>query len=103
MPARRGRGRPPHPDVLTPTEWRVLDWVRHGVSRRQIAEMRGISENAVKYHTRNIAGKLGVAGSELRHWPGHPFDSALRRDREAPMAPSLQVGPPGQVSLLMTN
>jgi predicted enzyme related to lactoylglutathione lyase len=77
--------------------------VRHGVTRRQIAEMRGISENAVKYHTRNIAGKLGVAGSDLRHWPGQPFDSALRRGREAPMAASFQLGPLGQVSLLMTD
>jgi catechol 2,3-dioxygenase-like lactoylglutathione lyase family enzyme len=66
--------------------------------------MRGISENAVKYHARNIAGKLGVAGtSALRQWPGQPVDSALRRGKESGMAGGLELGPLGQVSLRITD
>src|SRR6188508_2971124 len=64
----RGRGRPPHPDVLTPAEWGVLEMWRHGLGRSAIAQRRGISQYAVRYHLRNIAGKLGVEHySELRH------------------------------------
>ncbi|NIR62070.1 MAG: helix-turn-helix transcriptional regulator, partial [Gammaproteobacteria bacterium] len=40
---RRGRGRPPHPDVLTPAEWRVLEHVRDGRSNAEIAERLGLS------------------------------------------------------------
>jgi DNA-binding CsgD family transcriptional regulator/catechol 2,3-dioxygenase-like lactoylglutathione lyase family enzyme len=104
MPS-KARGRPPHPDVLTPAEWRVVDWLRHGVSRREIAQRRGTSIDAVKYHIANITAKLGVASSsELRQWPGYPMTSALavgRRSRkEHPMiASTLRLGPIGQVSL----
>jgi DNA-binding CsgD family transcriptional regulator/predicted enzyme related to lactoylglutathione lyase len=81
MTARRGRGRPPHPDLLTPAEWEVLDWVRHGVRRAEIARRRGTSIDAVKYHLGNISGKLGVATRDLRHWPGVPALSTLRSTR----------------------
>jgi DNA-binding CsgD family transcriptional regulator/extradiol dioxygenase family protein len=99
--ARRSRGRPPHPDVLTPTEWSVLDMYRHGLARRTIAAMRGISEYGVRYHLRNIAGKLGVEGSAaLRSWPGFPNTSPLAR-RKHPMTTKthVQLGPIGQVSM----
>ena len=33
------RGRPKHPDILTPAEWRVVNAVRHGMSNRLIAEV----------------------------------------------------------------
>jgi DNA-binding CsgD family transcriptional regulator/predicted enzyme related to lactoylglutathione lyase len=99
----RTRGRPPHPDTLTPTEWRVLDLIRHGLTRRQVAELRGTGEDAVKYHVANIAGKLGVRGMrELRHWPGSP---RIGRQRLAitkePTMPSetITLGPIGQISL----
>ena len=39
---------PPHPDVLTPAEWRIVNAVRHGMSNRQIGALRGISLDAVK-------------------------------------------------------
>lgn len=99
--ATRGRGRPPSPDVLTPSEWEVLNLVRHGVSRRQIARLRGTSLDAVKYHLANIAGKLGVRSPELCHWPGYPATSPLARRRShATMdATILRLGPIGQVSL----
>jgi len=105
MPS-RGRGRPPHPDVLTPAEWEVLDWLRHGVSRRQIARLRGTTLDAVKYHIENIVGKLGVAGtSELRRWPGIPFDSPLHGHREGDrsMDGNLRIERIGQVSLLIRD
>src|SRR4051794_5963908 len=100
MVTRRSRGRPPHPDVLTPTEWRVLDALRHGMPRREIAERRGISLNAVKYHARNIAGKLGVASArELRQWPGQRVGSNLSDRKEPRVTTALPLGSLGQVSL----
>jgi DNA-binding CsgD family transcriptional regulator/catechol 2,3-dioxygenase-like lactoylglutathione lyase family enzyme len=84
--ARRGRGRPPHPDILTPAEWSILDAWRHGMTRAAIAERRGVSVYAVRYHLRNIAGKLGVErSSELRQWPGFPVTSGRRRERNTQM------------------
>jgi DNA-binding CsgD family transcriptional regulator/extradiol dioxygenase family protein len=100
--ARRSRGRPSHPDVLTPTEWSVLDMYRHGLARQTIATMRGISEYGVRYHLRNIAGKLGVEGTTaLRNWPGFPNTSPLAR-RKHPMTTAttpVQLGPVAQVSM----
>ena len=98
----RPRGRPPHPDVLTPAEWAVLDLVRHGMTQREIAERRGVSREAIKYHVENIAGKLGVGGSrELRHWPGIPSSSRLagRRTDTTMSDTTTRLGPIGQVSL----
>src|SRR5690606_17329912 len=69
--ARRGRGRPPYPDVLTPAEWSVLLLVRQGLTNREVARRRGTSVDAVRYHLENIAGKLGLDTREqLRHWDG---------------------------------
>jgi DNA-binding CsgD family transcriptional regulator/predicted enzyme related to lactoylglutathione lyase len=102
MTARRGRGRPPHPDVLTPTEWHVLDLLRHGLRRAEIARARGTSVDAVKYHLANISGKLGVGARRLRHWPGVPATTALaRRRKPTTMTASTgtRLGSIGQVSL----
>ncbi len=101
---RRPRGRPPHPDLLTPAEWQVLDWLRHGLRRGEIARRRGTSVDAVKYHLSNISGKLGVSGRDLRHWPGMPASVGARRRAATPM-PTDQtttasgLGRIGQVSL----
>jgi catechol 2,3-dioxygenase-like lactoylglutathione lyase family enzyme/DNA-binding CsgD family transcriptional regulator len=79
MTPRRKRGRPPHPDVLTPTEWRVVDAVRHGMTNRRIAE-RGVSLDAIKSHVENAVAKLGLSRRrELKLWRGAPVDSALSR------------------------
>jgi len=107
---KRSRGRPPHPDVLTPAEWQVLDLVRHGLNRGQVAARLGVGIDAVKYHLANIGDKLGVRGIRaLRHWPGYPATSP--RARRAPTkeptmtsAPTsasdtLALGAIGQVSL----
>ena len=72
------RGRPPHNDVLTPAEWRIVHAVRHGMSNRMIARLRGISLDAVKFHVENAVAKLGLEGrTALRMWQGAPADSAL--------------------------
>lgn len=102
----RSRGRPRHPDVLTPTEWSVLDMYRHGMARRAIAWRRGTSEYAVRYHLRNAAAKLGLSATrELRHWHGSPSSSPMsaseRRSRRfKPMTSELQLGELAQVSML---
>ena len=102
----RPRGRPRHPDVLTPAEWSVLDLYRHGVNRQEIARLRGTSVDAVKYHVANITAKLGAAGSgDLRQWPGYPMTSPLsqRKERDETMTTDLRLGPIGQVSLYIRD
>jgi DNA-binding CsgD family transcriptional regulator len=69
--------------VLTPAEWRTVHAVKHGLSSRQIAERRGISIDAVKYHVANALAKLGLANRrELRHWHRAPNGSALKEASE---------------------
>ena len=71
------RGRPPHADILTPAEWRTVNFVRHGMTNQQIADRCGISLDAVKYHVANAIAKLGVANRKaLKTWAGAPSDSA---------------------------
>jgi DNA-binding CsgD family transcriptional regulator/catechol 2,3-dioxygenase-like lactoylglutathione lyase family enzyme len=98
MPSQRERGRPPHPDVLTPAEWRVLEAVRHGLRNREIAAGQGVSLDAVKYHVANALQKLGLSSrAELRRWNGVRRDSHLFR-KECPMGNDVRLGPLGQVS-----
>jgi catechol 2,3-dioxygenase-like lactoylglutathione lyase family enzyme/DNA-binding CsgD family transcriptional regulator len=102
------RGRPRHPDVLTPAEWAVVDAVRHGMSGPQIARRRGVSRDAVKFHVANALGKLGLRSrADLRTWRGVPAASALARaGATAPMQrkedgmsdDGLRLGPIGQIS-----
>ncbi len=92
------RGRPPHDDVLTPTEWRVVHAVQHGMSNREIAARRGISLDAVKYHVANAVAKLGLANRQaLRRWFRVPGTSALRL-QERPIMSTLTLGPLAQIS-----
>src|SRR5690349_17849494 len=103
MPARSRRGRPPHPDVLTPAEWRTVHAVQHGMSNRQIAKLRGISLDAVKYHITNAIAKIGVADRKaLRDWFRVPGHSALQKEEHA-VDTTLQLGPIGQVSRSVRN
>ncbi|MBA3850873.1 MAG: hypothetical protein H0X59_00700 [Chloroflexi bacterium] len=88
--------------MRTPAEWEVLDWLRHGLTRREIARRRRTSIDAVKYHIANTTAKLGVGGSTaLRQWPGYPATSLLaaRKERSSMSATALQLGPIGQVAL----
>ena len=57
MESNRG-GRPRHPDVLTPAEWRVLDALREGGTNAEIAARLGLSPDTVKSHISNMLAKL---------------------------------------------
>lgn len=96
------RGRPPHDDVLTPGEWAVVHFVRHGLSDARIAALRHISRDAVKFHVRNALAKLGLRRrAELKRWAGVPKDSAAfgrTKTKEKSMTTELRLGPIGQIS-----
>lgn len=94
----RRRGRPAHDDILTPAEWRVVDWVRHGLSNRQIAERRGTSVDAVKFHVANALGKLGLPNRLfLRRWRGAPRASPVNTRRDS-MTMETRLGAIGQIA-----
>ncbi|MDE1986966.1 MAG: VOC family protein [Alphaproteobacteria bacterium] len=98
MATRKQRGRPPHTDILTPGEWRIVEAVRHGMSNREIAARRAISLDAVKYHLANAFAKLGLADRKaLRRWDGVARGSALSA-QETKMGTELQMGPLGQIA-----
>ena len=97
--SRSRRGRPPHGDVLTPAEWRVVHAVQHGMSNREIARRRGVSLDAVKFHVSNALGKLGLANREaLRRWFRVPAASALGRTDGSVMTTTTHLGPLAQIS-----
>jgi DNA-binding CsgD family transcriptional regulator/catechol 2,3-dioxygenase-like lactoylglutathione lyase family enzyme len=90
------RGRPPHDDQLTPAEWRVAEFVRHGLSNRAIAERLGVSVDAVKYHVANALSKLNLDDrSALRRWDGVAKSSLLHGKERA--MDELTLGPIGQI------
>jgi len=94
-----GRGRPRHDDVLTPTEWRVVHAIQHGMTNREIAARRGVSLDAVKYHVANAVAKLGVPNRQaLRRWFRVPSGSALGRGGEPMETTTSQFQAIGQVS-----
>lgn len=95
------RGRPSHPDILTPAEWRIAEGVRHGLTNPAIAAKCDLSVNAVKFHVSSILSKLGLSSRrELQQWGGIRADSALA-------AVSAKSGPAhlsmGQVSRATSN
>jgi DNA-binding CsgD family transcriptional regulator/catechol 2,3-dioxygenase-like lactoylglutathione lyase family enzyme len=98
MPIPRKRGRPPHGDLLTPAEWRTVEFVRHGLTNAEIARRSEISIDAVKYHVANALQKLGLSGrAKLRAWPGVRRDSALH-EKERTMDEPLLQGKIGQIA-----
>jgi DNA-binding CsgD family transcriptional regulator len=105
MSESRGRGRPPHPDVLTPREWEVLSLLREGLTNRQIAERLSISQDAAKYHVGEILSKLGVATrEEAATWQPVPPREGVARPAWASAAGPLgaflrRVSPLGRVAL----
>ena len=84
---RRGRGRPPHPDLLTPAEQHVLEELRKGGTNVEIAVRLGVSPDAVKYHISNMLGKLDLGDRhalaawrperERRRWLGLGVPASL--------------------------
>lgn len=79
------RGRPPHPDILTPREWEVLGLLREGLSNEQLARRLEITERTAKWHVAEILSKLGVGSREEaaawqpegRRWPLAAFAPLL--------------------------
>jgi DNA-binding CsgD family transcriptional regulator/catechol 2,3-dioxygenase-like lactoylglutathione lyase family enzyme len=95
---KRGRGRPRHADLLTPSEWRTVHAVQHGMSNAEIARRRGVSVDAVKYHVANALAKLGLADRKaLRAWFRAPRDGALAAERSKPMNDKPLSGAIGQI------
>lgn len=91
----RPPGRPPHPDALTPAEWRVVEAVRHGLTNPDIAARLGVGVDAVKFHVGNALGKLGFASrAELRQWDGVRSDSGLA----AASDPAVDLAAIGQIA-----
>jgi DNA-binding CsgD family transcriptional regulator/catechol 2,3-dioxygenase-like lactoylglutathione lyase family enzyme len=92
------RGRPPHPDQLTPAEWRVVEAVRHGLSNPEIARRMNVSLDAVKFHVANVLSKLGFSSRrDIQRWSGVSNTTELARRRgEMPMHHAL--GPIGQIA-----
>lgn len=82
---RHPRGRAPHPDVLTPAEWRVLQHVREGRHNAEIATRLGVSVHTVKSHVSSMLAKLELHDrGELAAWDGEPLAAsraAMRRFR----------------------
>jgi len=98
MASPRERGRPAHPDVLTPAEWRVVEAVRHGLRNREIAARQGVSMEAVKFHVANALQKLGMSSRhQLRRWAGVRRDSQLFL-KERSMEQPVKLGVLGQIS-----
>jgi DNA-binding CsgD family transcriptional regulator/catechol 2,3-dioxygenase-like lactoylglutathione lyase family enzyme len=94
----KSRGRPVHPDVLTPAEWRVVEAVRHGLTNPDIARRQGVSTDAVKYHVANALLKLGLSSRlALRQWDGVRRESILFC-KERSMNETLTLGPIGQIA-----
>jgi DNA-binding CsgD family transcriptional regulator len=89
------RGRPKHPDILTPREWEVLGLLRDGLSNDEIGRRLGISIRGVKFHVSEILGKLGVENrhdaaawspEEHRPWWAALAPIGLLRRNAAPIA-----------------
>jgi LuxR family maltose regulon positive regulatory protein len=49
-------------ESLTPREAQLLDYLAQGASNQQIAERMSLSIETVKWHLKNLYGKLGVKG-----------------------------------------
>jgi DNA-binding CsgD family transcriptional regulator/catechol 2,3-dioxygenase-like lactoylglutathione lyase family enzyme len=95
----RSRGRPPADDLLTPTEWAIVDAVRHGLTNPDIARRRGVSLDAVKYHVANALQKLGFSSRlQLRMWSGVRKDSLLAQQEAHAMTSQASFGAIGQIA-----
>jgi DNA-binding CsgD family transcriptional regulator len=67
------RGRPRHPDILTPRQQDVLRELRHGLTNEEIAARLGISPDGVKFHVSEILARLGVSNRyDAASWSPEP-------------------------------
>lgn len=85
--------------MLTPTEWRILHAVQHGLTNLEIARRRRTSVDAVKFHVANVLAKLGVRNRhELKKLSLKPADSALHGRPKTAATAELKLGALGQVA-----
>jgi DNA-binding CsgD family transcriptional regulator len=95
----RTRGRPRHADLLTPSEWRTVHAVQHGMTNVEIARRRGVSVDAVKFHVANALAKLGLPDRRsLRAWFRAPRDGALAAQGSKSMNEKPLSGAIGQIA-----
>ena len=100
------RGRPPHPGVLTPAEWRVLEELREGRTNAEIAvRLRGVVAPLLK----PLVG-LGLIGAAVAVLVGLGVLLALVRDGDEGAAAEAGGGEaeigevaPGSIAFVMTK
>jgi DNA-binding CsgD family transcriptional regulator len=95
---RRSRGRPASEGQFTPSEKRVLEFIRLGKTNSEIAHELRISVAGVKYHVTNLLGKAGVQDrAALAEWCGS--GQGDRSDRRLSLGwPSIVAG--GKLAML---
>lgn len=78
------RGRPRHPDILTPREWEVMALLREGRSNDEIATTLGVTVATARFHVSEILSKLAVAN---RHEAAAWRPEGARREWALAFAP----------------
>ena len=92
------RGRPPHPDFLTPRVWQVLALIREGLTNEEIARRLGISIRGARYHVGEILSKLGVSSREEA---ASIISTRERRFAALPLLSFLRIGPAARSMALL--
>jgi DNA-binding CsgD family transcriptional regulator len=83
------RGRPPHPDVLTPRQQEVLELLREGLTNREIAEKLDISTDGAKFHVSEILTRIGVTSRvDAVRWAEGPERATASLHARIPRWPS---------------
>lgn len=73
---------------LSAREREIVDWMRRGMSNKEIARELGISDMTVKTHVHNIFHKLEVSGRvRLLGMPPPAIQQAWKDSRESPAEP----------------
>ena len=107
------RGRPRHPDLLTPREWQVLGLLRQGLTNAEIAVRLRVSPETVKTHVAQVLSKLDVNSRQeaaewaARHEQGRvgwlgPLTDLLRATGSAIGARAIAVVAVGIVAIIAT-
>jgi DNA-binding CsgD family transcriptional regulator len=98
---RHPRGRPPHPDILTPAEWRVLELVREVQSNPDIAGELGASINGVRTHVSTLLAKLEVPDKPaFAAWDGRPAEVITGLSADSASCSRSPTGSPARPSRL---
>ena len=78
--------------------------VRHGMTNRRIAMIRGTTLDGVKFHLENIRDKLALPNrASIRSWDGLPRDSLVRRTDMATTATPVALGQIGQIAFVVKD